>query len=294
MKVLVTGAAGQLGQDVIEELSSRGHIAIGTDLSGADIDCDITDYEEVCNCVSSVDPDAVIHCAAWTNVDGAEEESNRHIVYNINASGTLNLVNACKTKNIKFLYTSTDYVFSGDGNDPWKTNYHNYKPINVYGDSKLKGEQAVSKLLEKFFIVRIQWVYGTGGKNFIKTMLNIGKKYESVRVVSDQIGTPTYTKDIARAFAYIIESDKYGYYHVRNEGGFISWYDLTCKLFSKVGYTTEVIPVTTEEYGVSKAKRPFNSRLDTQSMSDAGFELLPDWEDALDRYLEELRLKELL
>ncbi len=294
MKVLVTGAAGQLGQDVITELKCRGHIVVGSDLSGSDIDFDITDYEDVFHSISSVNPDAVIHCAAWTNVDGAEDESNRQIVYNINASGTRNLAKACKTANIKFLYTSTDYVFSGEGNEPWKADCHNYNPINVYGDSKLKGEQAVSELLEKSFIVRIQWVYGAGGKNFIKTMLNIGKKHKSVRVVSDQIGTPTYTKDISRAFADIIESDKYGYYHVRNEGDFISWYDLTCKLFSKVGYTTEVIPVTTEEYGVSKAKRPFNSRLDTRCLSDAGFELLPDWEDALNRYLEELKLKELL
>lgn len=289
MRVLVTGACGQLGQDIISELNKRGYTAIGTDLSGSDVAMDITDYDCVLNTLRSVNPDAVIHCAAWTAVDAAEEDINRESVYNINSKGTEHLALACKEIGAKMLYTSTDYVFSGEGTTPWEAQCKDYHPINVYGDSKLQGELAVSRILDRFFIVRIQWVYGIGGKNFIKTMLNVGKKYDSVRVVSDQIGSPSYTRDIAKAFIDIIETDKYGYYHVKNEGNYISWYELTCKLFSMVGYETQVIPVTTEEYGLSKAKRPFNSRLDTKCLTDAGIPLLPSWEDALNRYLQELK-----
>ncbi len=294
MKILVTGASGQLGHDVIIELRAQGHTPIGTDIAGSDIPMDITDEKSVRQVILDVNPDAVIHCAAWTAVDAAEEEENLGTVYNINHLGTKNIALACKELNIKMLYVSTDYVFDGCGDTPWKSDMEDFNPINIYGDSKLKGEEEVRSILSKYFIVRIQWVYGIAGKNFIKTMLSVGKKYPEVRVVNDQIGSTTYTKDLARLFAQMIVSDKYGCYHARNEGDYISWYDLTCKLFSKVGYTTKVTPVTTVEYGLSKAKRPYNSRLDTSALSVAGFSPLPHWEDALDRYLKELADNNLL
>ena len=287
MKVLVTGVGGQLGHDVMHELKKRGHDAIGTDVQGAcDVTLDITDAAAVSAAVREIKPDALIHCAAWTAVDAAEDQVE--LVRAINAGGTANLAAACKENGCKMMYISTDYVFDGQGNAPWQPDCKDYKPLNVYGQTKLEGELAVANTLEKFFIVRIAWVFGLNGKNFIKTMLNVGQKYDTVRVVNDQIGTPTYTLDLSRLMVDMIETDKYGYYHATNEGGYISWYDFTCEIFRQAGYTTKVIPVTTEEYGLSKAARPFNSRLDKTKLVQAGFTPLPDWKDALDRYLKEL------
>lgn len=302
MKVFVTGVGGQLGRDVMNELAKRGHEGVGSDLapeySGLDdgtavssmkyVPLDITDSEAVRSVLVQQKPDAVIHCAAWTAVDLAEDEENREKVRLINEGGTRNLANLCKELDCKLMYISTDYVFDGQGDKPWEPDCKDYKPLNVYGQTKLLGELSVSGVLDKFFIVRIAWVFGKNGKNFIKTMLNVGKKYPSVRVVNDQIGTPTYTFDLARLLVDMIESEKYGYYHATNEGGYISWYDFTCEIFKQAGYETEVIPVTTEEYGLSKAARPFNSRLDKSKLKENGFEPLPDWKDALARYLEEI------
>ena len=284
MKVFVTGVAGQLGHDVMNELAKRGHEGIGTDLaaeySGVQdgsavtkmpyVPLDITNAEAVAETLEELRPDAVIHCAAWTAVDLAEDDDKVEKVRAVNASGTRNIANACKAQDCKMLYLSTDYVFDGQGTEPWKPDCKDYKPLNVYGQTKLEGELAVSETLEKYFIVRIAWVFGLNGKNFIKTMLNVGKTHDTVRVVNDQIGTPTYTYDLARLLVDMIESDKYGYYHATNEGGYISWYDFTCEIFRQAGYSTKVIPVTTEEYGLSKAARPFNSQ------------------DALSRYLIEI------
>ena len=284
MKVLVTGVKGQLGYDIVSELNNRGHEAIGVDIA----EMDITDKEAVERVLQSVKPQAVIHCAAWTAVDAAEEEENVSKVRAINADGTKYIAEECKKLNCKMLYVSTDYVFDGQGDKPWKPDCKEYSPLNVYGKTKLEGEIAVANALEKFFIVRIAWVFGKNGKNFIKTMLNVGKKYDKVRVVNDQIGTPTYTYDLSRLLVDMIESEKYGYYHATNEGGYISWYDFTKEIFRQAGYTTEVIPVTTAEYGLSKAARPYNSRLDKSKTVENGFEPLPDWRDALERYLKEI------
>ena len=306
MRVFVTGVAGQLGHDVMNELAKRGHEGIGTDLapeySGvADgsavttmpyVSLDITDAEAVERVLKEVKPDAVVHCAAWTAVDLAEDEDKVEKVRAINAGGTENIAKVCKKLDCKLLYLSTDYVFDGQGSEPWLADCKDYKPLNVYGVTKLEGELAVSSLLEKYFIVRIAWVFGVNGKNFIKTMLTVGEKYDTVRVVNDQIGTPTYTLDLARLLVDMIESDKYGYYHATNEGGYISWYDFTCEIFRQVGYTTNVVPVTTEEYGLSKAARPFNSRLDKSKLIENGFEPLPTWQDALSRYLVEIGVKQ--
>lgn len=303
MKVLVTGAAGQLGHDVLNELSSRGYEAVGTDLApeysgGQDgtpvtrlpyVQLDITDQGKAEQVITDLAPDAVIHCAAWTAVDLAEDEDNQEKVHAINAGGTENIARACKKAGCKMMYISTDYVFNGQGKEPWKPDCREYAPLNVYGKTKLEGELAVSGLLEKYFIVRIAWVFGRNGKNFIKTMLNVGKTHDTVRVVSDQIGTPTYTYDLARLLVDMIETEKYGYYHATNEGGYISWYDFTCEIYRQAGYSTKVIPVTTEEYGLSKAARPFNSRLDKSKLKEDGFEPLPPWQDALSRYLEEIK-----
>ena len=287
MKVFVTGVGGQLGHDVVIELKKRGHQAIGSDVQGdCDYLLDITDRKAVSEVLAAVQPDAVIHCAAWTAVDLAEEMEEK--VRAINAGGTANIADACKTLDCKMMYISTDYVFDGQGEEPWKPDCRDYKPLNVYGQTKLEGELAVADALEKYFVVRIAWVFGRNGKNFIKTMLNVGKKYDTVRVVNDQIGTPTYTLDLARLLVDMIESEKYGCYHATNEGGFISWYDFTCEIFRQAGYTTKVIPVTTAEYGLSKAARPFNSRLDKSRLREAGFEPLPGWQDALSRYLKEI------
>lgn len=295
MKVLVTGVAGQLGNDVMKELAKRGYEGVGSDIvadyTGLDmpyVQLDITDGKAVEKVIGDVAPDVVVHCAAWTAVDMAEDDENVDKVRAINATGTENIAKICKKLDCKMVYISTDYVFDGQGEKPWEPDCKDYAPLNVYGQTKLLGELAVAGTLEKYFIVRIAWVFGVNGKNFIKTMLNVGKKYETVRVVNDQIGTPTYTYDLARLLVDMIETDKYGYYHATNEGGYISWYDFTCEIFRQAGYTTNVVPVTTEEYGLSKAARPFNSRLDKSKLSENGFTLLPTWQDALSRYLQEI------
>ncbi len=285
MKVLVTGVKGQLGHDVVNELLKRRHNPVGVDVE----EMDITDGAAVDKFISDCMPDAVIHCAAWTAVDLAEDEDKKDKVYNVNAYGTENIAKVCKKLGCKMMYISTDYVFNGQGETPWKPDCKDYAPLNVYGDSKLKGELAVSGNLDKYFIVRIAWVFGLNGKNFIKTMLNVGRTHDKVRVVADQIGTPTYTLDLARLLADMIETDKYGYYHATNEGGYISWYDFTKAIFEEAGINSEVVPVTTAEYGLSKAKRPFNSRLDKSKLKENGFVPLPDWRDALKRYLGELK-----
>ena len=281
---MVTGAKGQLGSDVVNELNSRKYETIGVDIE----EMDITDPESVNKVVVKANPDVVIHCAAWTAVDAAEDRDNISIVRSVNVEGTKNIANVCKKLDCKMIYISTDYVFSGRGTDPWKPDCRNYAPLNVYGQTKLEGELAVADALDKYFIVRIAWVFGVNGSNFIKTMLNIGKKYDTVRVVNDQIGTPTYTYDLARLIADMAESENYGYYHATNEGGYISWYDFACEIFKQSGYNTNVVPVTTEEYGISKAKRPFNSRLDKSKLLENGFEPLPTWQNALKRYLKEI------
>lgn len=298
MKIFVTGAGGQLGYDVLCELKRRGYEGIGSDISPelnaeglSDIDyvsLDITDAKAVEKVISEVMPDAVIHCAAWTAVDDAEDEENIEKVRAVNAGGTRNIANVCKKLDCKMTYISTDYVFDGQGTEPWPADCKSYNPLNVYGQTKLEGELAVSGTLDKYFIVRIAWVFGKNGKNFIKTMLSVGKKYDTVRVVCDQIGTPTYTYDLARLLVDMNETEKYGYYHATNEGGYISWYDFACEIFRQAGYSTGVIPVTTQEYGLSKASRPFNSKLDRSKLTKAGFEPLPVWQDALSRYLQEL------
>lgn len=298
MKVFVTGVGGQLGHDVVNELLKRNYEAAGTDiLETADspaeyVSLDITDRDAVDRVITDVNPDAVVHCAAWTAVDAAEDEENRAKVRAINTDGTRYIAEVCKKLGCKMIYISTDYVFSGQGNLPWQPDCRDYAPLNVYGQSKLDGELSVSSLLDKYFIVRIAWVFGKNGNNFIKTMLNAGKKYDTLRVVNDQVGTPTYTFDLARLLVDMAESDKYGYYHATNEGGYISWYDFACEIFNQAGYTNAVTvnPVTTEEYGISKAKRPFNSRLDRSKLAENGFKPLPDWKDALGRYLKEIGL----
>ena len=304
MKVLVTGVGGQLGHDVMNELDRRGYEGTGTDLaesySGIQdgsavtvmpyVQMDITDREAVIRIVSELKPDAVIHCAAWTNVDGAEDPEKQPLVYKINAQGTQNIADAAKAVDAKMLYLSTDYVFDGQGDRPWEPDDKCYAPLNVYGKSKLDGELAVAGTLTRFFIVRIAWVFGLNGKNFIKTMINVGRTHDSVRVVNDQIGTPTYTLDLSRLLVDMIETEKYGYYHATNEGGFISWYDFCCEFYRQYGLTTKVIPVTTKEYGLSVAARPFNSRLDKKKLVEAGFKPLPAWQDAVSRYLKEAAL----
>ena len=300
MKIFVTGVCGQLGHDVMLEAKKRGYEAIGSDIhpsyAGAETDAaqmpyvslDITDGDAVKNIIGQILPDVVVHCAAWTAVDAAEDEENREKVFAINVEGTKNIAKAAKELDCKMVYISTDYVFNGKGEEPWTADCKDYAPLSVYGTTKLQGEQAVSTILDKFFIVRIAWVFGLNGKNFIKTMLTVGKKFDTVRVVCDQIGTPTYTYDLSRLLLDMCESEKYGYYHATNEGGFISWYDFTCEIFRQAGYTTKVVPVTTEEYGVSKAARPFNSRLDKSKLKENGFKPLPTWQDALERYLKEI------
>ena len=306
MKVLVTGVAGQLGHDVMNELASRGQEGIGSDIapvySGIQdgtavttmpyVPMDITDGESVRRILMELKPDAVVHCAAWTAVDLAEDEDKKEKVRAINAGGTANIAAVCKELDCKMVYISTDYVFDGQGTEPWQPDCKDYKPLNVYGQTKLEGELAVSTTLEKFFIVRIAWVFGVNGKNFIKTMLNLAKTHDTLRVVCDQIGTPTYTLDLARLLADMIETEKYGYYHATNEGGYISWYDFTCEIFRQAGCSVKVIPVTTAEYGLSKAARPFNSRLDKRKLKEAGFTPLPDWKDALARFLSALKEQE--
>ena len=302
MKVFVTGVGGQLGPDVMNELHKRGYEGVGSDIapqySGVQdgsavctmpyVPMDITNEEMVSQVLAEVNPDVVIHCAAWTAVDLAEDEDKQEKVRAINAGGTQHIANVCKKLNCKMVYISTDYVFDGQGETPWEPDCKDYAPLNVYGQTKLEGELAVAGTLEKFFIVRIAWVFGLNGNNFIKTMLNVGKKYETLRVVNDQVGTPTYTLDLSRLLVDMIETEKYGYYHATNEGGYISWYEFACEIFRQAGYTTQVNPVTTAEYGLSKAARPFNSRLDKSKLAENGFEPLPTWQDALQRYLQEI------
>lgn len=304
MKFFVTGVNGQLGHDVMNELSKRGYEGVGSDMASsyagvADgsavttmpyVSLDITNREAVTQVITAVKPDVVIHCAAWTAVDMAEDDDKVEKVRAVNAGGTQNIADVCKALDCKMVYLSTDYIFDGQGTEPWESDCKSYKPLNVYGQTKLEGELAVSNTLEKYFIVRIAWVFGLNGKNFIKTMINVGKKYDTVRVVNDQIGTPTYTLDLARLLVDMCETEKYGYYHATNEGGYISWYDFCCEFYKQYGLTTTVIPVTTEEYGLSKAKRPVNSRLDKRKLVENGFTPLPTWQDAVSRYLREAEL----
>ncbi|WP_031556617.1 dTDP-4-dehydrorhamnose reductase [Lachnospira multipara] len=312
MKIFVTGVGGQLGHDVMNELAKRGYEGIGSDIApkysgiadgsyvttASYCPLDITDADAVSKTLNEVKPDVIIHCAAWTAVDLAEDEDKQAKVKAINVDGTKNIANCAKALDAKMVYISTDYVFNGQGETPWEADCKDYAPLNVYGETKLGGELAVSETLDKYFIVRIAWVFGLNGKNFIKTMVNVGKTHDSVRVVADQIGTPTYTLDLSRLLVDMVETDKYGYYHATNEGGYISWYDFTCEIYKQAkelgieGYvdrTVEVNPVTTAEYGLSKAARPFNSRLDKSKLVKAGFTPLPTWQDAVHRYLTEIK-----
>lgn len=295
MKVLVTGTSGQLGFDVMEELARRGYEGIGADRAETDVEfehvvLDITDAEKVMETVKEVKPDVIVHCAAWTNVDAAEDPANLKVVRAVNVEGTANLAKAAKEVDAKFVYISTDYVFNGEGERPWEPDDKNYAPINVYGQSKLDGELEVAKILDKYFIVRIAWVFGRNGKNFIKTMIEVGKKRDVVKVVDDQIGTPTYTVDLARLLVDMIETDKYGYYHATNEGGYISWADFTEEIYKDAGMDVKVERVSTEEYekiaGKTVAKRPFNSRLDKSKLVNNGFKPLPTWQDATKRFIQ--------
>lgn len=303
MKVFVTGVAGQLGHDVMNELAKRGYEGVGSDIAPAYsgvqdgsavttmpyVSMDITDAAAVEKTLLEIHPDVIVHCAAWTAVDAAEDEDKQAKVKAINVDGTQNIANAAKKIDAKMVYISTDYVFDGQGTTPWEPDCKAYAPVNVYGQTKLGGELAVSETLEKYFIVRIAWVFGLNGKNFIKTMLNVGKTHPEVRVVNDQIGTPTYTLDLARLLVDMIETDKYGYYHATNEGGYISWYDFTVEIYKQAGMDTKVTPVTTAEYGLSKAARPYNSRLDKSKLTANGFQPLPTWQDAVGRYLKALK-----
>lgn len=304
MKFFVTGVNGQLGHDVMNELAKRGYEGVGSDIQPAYsgvadgsavtsmpyVQLDITDKQAVEKIITEVNPDAVIHCAAWTAVDMAEDDDKVEKVRAVNAGGTQNIADACKKIGCKMLYLSTDYVFDGQGTEPWQPDCKDYKPLNVYAQTKLEGELAVSSTLEKYFIVRIAWVFGLNGKNFIKTMINVGKTHDEVRVVNDQIGTPTYTYDLARLLVDMCETEKYGYYHATNEGGYISWYDFCVEFYRQYGLKTKVTPVTTEEYGLSKAARPYNSRLDKKKLVENGFTPLPTWQDAVSRYLKEAQL----
>ena len=304
MRFFVTGVSGQLGHDVMNELSRRGHEGVGSDIQPAYagvndesaviampyVQMDITDQKAVEKTIAQVSPDAVIHCAAWTAVDMAEDEDKVEQVRAVNAGGTMNIAQVCKKLDCKMTYLSTDYVFDGQGTEPWEPDCKDYRPLNVYGRTKLEGELAVSGTLEKYFIVRIAWVFGLNGKNFIRTMIHAGKTHDAVRVVNDQIGTPTYTIDLARLLVDMNETEKYGYYHATNEGGYISWYEFCCEFYRQYGLTTKVIPVTTEEYGLSKAARPMNSRLNKDKLVEAGFTPLPPWQDAVRRYLQEAKL----
>ena len=304
MKIFVTGVGGQLGHDCVNEALNRGHQAVESDIapsySGIQdnsavvtapyIQLDITDKAAVKKTIEEIHPDAIIHCAAWTAVDAAEDEENKPKVEAINHLGTQYIAEAAKAVNAKMLYLSTDYVFDGQGTRPWNSDDKVFKPLNYYGQTKLEGELAVANTLKKFFIVRIAWVFGLNGKNFIKTMINVGKSHDTVRVVNDQIGTPTYTLDLARLLVDMIETEKYGFYHATNEGGYISWYDFCCEFYRQYGLSTKVIPVTTAEYGLSKAARPYNSRLYKGKLVEAGFKPLPDWKDAVSRYLKEAKL----
>ena len=302
MKVFVTGACGQLGHDLINELSKRNIECMGSDLapeySGVQdgsaattapyVSVDITDADAVMKAVEAYAPDAVVHCAAWTAVDAAEDDDKKDIVEAVNVKGTANIADACVKTGAKMLYLSTYYVFDGQGETPWDPDCTDYAPLSVYGKSKLGGELAVREKLEKYFIVRIAWVFGLNGKNFIATMLRLSETHDELSVVCDQIGTPTYTYDLSRLLVDMILTDKYGTYHATNEGGYISWADFAEAIMQEAGKKTVIKRVTTAEYGLSKAARPFNSRLDKSKLVKNGFTPLPDWRDALRRYLKEI------
>jgi len=281
MRVLVTGVKGQLGYDVVNEMLKRGIEPVGVDVE----EMDITDKAACDKVITEANVDAVIHCAAYTAVDAAED--NVEICMKVNAEGTRNIAEVCKKLDIKMMYISTDYVFDGQGERPWEPDDER-APLNVYGQSKYEGELAVEELVEKFFTVRIAWVFGVNGKNFIKTMLRIGKERGAASVVCDQIGSPTYTYDLARLLVDMIQTDKYGRYHATNEG-LCSWYEFACEIFRAAGMDdVKVTPVTSAEYPASKAKRPMNSRISKEKLSDNGFERLPEWKDAVARYLKEI------
>lgn len=294
MNIFVTGANGQLGHDVINELIGRGHKVTGCDISEAE-NCnynftvlDITDQSALFCALEQAEPDAIIHCAAWTAVDAAEEEENKEKVFLVNATSTSYIAQYCKNHNCKMIYISTDYVFGDDTETPREADCKDFAPLNVYGKSKLLGEKAVAETLTEFFIVRISWVFGRNGNNFVKTMLNLSKRFDSLKIVNDQIGAPTYTYDLARLLADMVQSDKYGYYHATNEGDDISWYDFAKEIFITANISMNILPVTTEEYGASKAARPKNSRLSKEKLKAAGFTPLPPWQDALRRYIRSL------
>lgn len=305
MKIFVTGVSGQLGHDVMNELNKRGHEGVGSDIkpeySGMQdgsavtqmpyVCLDITDKVSVMETIEKIRPDVIVHSAAWTAVDAAEDEDNKPQVYRINVEGTQNVADAAKEVGAKMLYLSTDYVFDGQGIKPWQPDDKTFAPLNYYGQTKLAGEIAVANTLDKYYIVRIAWVFGINGNNFIKTMINVGRTHDEVKVVNDQIGTPTYCYDLARLLVDMAEKEKYGYYHATNEGDYISWYDYACEIYKQAGIDTRVIPVTTEEYGLSVASRPFNSRLDRSKLVREGFEPLPQWRDAVNRYLKEAKLQ---
>ena len=292
MKLLITGVCGQLGYDAARECRSRGWEVVGTDLpsalDGPELPLDLTDPEKLRMTLEKLRPEAVIHCAAWTSVDAAEEPENRQKVWEINADATRTLAEQCARLGAKLLYISTDYVFDGQGSEPWTPEQTHFAPCNVYGASKLAGEAEIQKNLDRYFIIRTSWVFGKNGKNFVKTMLRAGRNNNQVRVVNDQIGTPTYTRDLAVLLADLAASENYGIYHATNGGGFVSWYDFAREIYRQAGLSTKVIPVTTEEYGLSKAARPRNSRLSKEKLERAGFHPLPDWKDALSRYLREI------
>lgn len=282
MKVLVTGVKGQLGHDVMLELAARSHEGVGVDID----EMDITDASSCERIITQAAPDAVIHCAAWTAVDAAEDSVDA--CRKVNVQGTDNIARVCKAMGCKMMYISTDYVFDGQGERPWRPE-DPASPINVYGQTKWKGEQAVRAQVDKHFIVRIAWVFGLNGKNFVKTMLNLARTRDHLTVVNDQIGTPTYTADLARLLVDMVETDRYGTYHATNEGGYISWYDFACEIFRLAGVSSmTVTPVSSAEYPAARAKRPFNSRLDKAKLAENGFVPLPAWQDALARYLQAL------
>lgn len=293
MKIFVTGVNGQLGHDVMLELHRQQIVGIGSGRTACSpiadmpyVSLDITNFESVSQILGDIRPDVVIHCAAWTAVDAAELPENRETVRKVNEDGTKNLAQCCKALDCKMIYISTDYVFGGSGETPWDPDCKDFAPQNWYGQTKLLGELAVSGLLEKYFIVRTAWVFGAYGGNFVKTMLKIGKTKDTLRVVDDQIGTPTYTPDLAQLLVQMAGTEKYGFYHATNEGGFLSWYDFACQIFRAAGYFTKAIPVTTAEYGLSIAARPLNSRLSKEKLTKNGFAPLPDWKNALNRYLQ--------
>ncbi len=290
MRVLVTGCKGQLGYDVVKELQKRGDTPIAADIE----EMDITDAKAVNKFIMESNVDAVIHCAAYTAVDNAED--NIELCRKINRDGTQNIADTCKKLGIKMIYISTDYVFNGEGTEPWKPD-EKREPLNIYGQTKYEGELAVENTLDKYFIVRISWVFGLNGKNFVRTMLNLGKNHNKLTVVDDQIGTPTYTPDLACLLIDMIKSDKYGYYHATNEGGYISWYDFACEIINQAAEyddtykNVKVSPVSSDNFP-TKAKRPSNSRMSKDKLGKSGFKRLPDWQDALYRYIKELRINE--